>query len=159
MTPELFIGSLIGLFTAFLWAVSTNVYKTQSKEATPMAISALKMWAAMAFMTLIVILPFRTTPFYLPVESFFFLIASVTIGLIVGDIVYLTSQERIGVTYSFPIANIYPISTYIIAIFLVGEIIIISRILGIVITVIGVIVISREQANDNEELEKIDLIN
>jgi len=154
ITPELLIGSLIGLFTAFLWAVSTNVYKTQSKEATPMAISALKMWAAMAFMTFIVLLPFRTTPFYLPTESFFYLIASVTIGLVLGDIVYLTSQERIGVSYAFPIANIYPISTYIIAIFLVGETIIISRLLGIVLTVIGVTVISREQANKNEELEK-----
>ncbi|MGY5870760.1 MAG: DMT family transporter [Candidatus Thorarchaeota archaeon] len=157
-TPELLIGTLVGLFTAFLWAISTNVYKTQSDEATPLAISTLKMWAAMGFMSFIVIIPFRTTPFYVPYESLLFLIASVTIGLVLGDLAYLTAQERIGVSYAFPIANIYPISTYIIAIFLVGETIIISRFLGVVIAVIGVTLLSRAQADENEsqELAKFD---
>lgn len=151
ISPELLIGSVIGLFTAFLWAVSTNIYKTQSKEATPLAISALKMWAAMSFMTFIVILPFRTTPFYVPVESLIVLIASVSIGLVIGDLAYLTSQDRIGVSYAFPIANIFPISTYIFAIFLVNETIIISRFLGIVISVGGVVLISRGQVTNNKE--------
>ena len=150
ITPELLIGSLIGLFTAFLWAISTVIYKTQSDEATPIAISALKMWAAMAFMSFIVILPFRTTPFYVPYESLLVLIASVTIGLVIGDMAYLTAQERIGVSYAFPIANVFPISTYIIAIFLLGETIVISRFVGVIIAVAGVSLISREQAIKNE---------
>lgn len=158
ITPDLLIGSLIGLFTAFLWAISTNVYKTQSNEATPIAISALKMWAAMVFMSLIVILPFRTTPFFVPFESLLFLIASVTIGFVIGDMAYLTAQERIGVSYAFPIANVFPISTYIIAIFLLGETIIISRFVGVIIAVIGVTLISREQAVKNaaREMSKFD---
>jgi len=73
--------------------------------------------------------------------------------LVVGDLAYLTSQERIGVSYAFPIANIFPISTYLIAIFLVNEPIIISRFFGIVIAVIGVAVISREQVTNNEKQE------
>ena len=158
ITPELLIGSLIGLLTAFLWAISTNVYKTQSPEATPIAIAALKMWAAMAFMTFIVLLPFRTIPFYVPYESILILAVSVGISLVVGDMVYLTAQERIGVSYAFPIASIYPISTYIIAIFFIGETIIVSRFVGIIIAVIGVSLLSREQAvnNDSQELTKFD---
>jgi len=158
ISPELLIGSLIGLFTAFLWAISTIVYKTQSDEATPLAIASLKMWTAMAAMSLIVILPFRTTPFFMPYDSLLVLIASVIIGLIIGDIAYLTAQERIGVSYAFPIANVYPISTFVVAIFLVGETIIISRILGVVIAVIGVTIISREQAAENEsnDMKKFD---
>ncbi|MHA1136331.1 MAG: DMT family transporter [Candidatus Thorarchaeota archaeon] len=160
ITPDLLIGSLIGLFTAFLWAISTNVYKTQSKEATPLTIASLKMWTAMAAMSLIVILPFRTTPFFMPYESLLVLIASVTVGLIIGDIAYLTAQERIGVSYAFPIANVYPISTFIVAIFLVGETIIISRILGVVIAVIGITIISREQAavNESNDMKKFDWV-
>lgn len=158
ITPELLIGTMIGLFTAFLWAISTNVYKTQSNEATPLAISSLKMWAAMAFMSFIVILPFRTIPFFMPFDALLILIASVSIGLIVGDIAYLTAQERIGVSYAFPIANVYPISTYIIAILILGETIIISRFIGIIIAVLGVTLISREQAvkNESEEIAKFD---
>jgi DME family drug/metabolite transporter len=150
LTPEIIIGSLIGLFTAFLWAISTNIYKAQSKEATPLTIAALKMWGALAFMSVIVILPFRTSPFYVPFENVISLIASVTIGLVVGDLVYLISQERIGVSYAFPIANVYPILTYIVAIFLVSDTVIISRFVGILIAVLGVTLISREHALDNE---------
>jgi DME family drug/metabolite transporter len=160
VTPDLLIGSLLGLFAAFLWAISTNIYKTQSNEATPLAISALKMWTAMVFMSFIVILPFRTMPFVMPFESFLFLAVSVTIGLVIGDMVYLTAQERIGVSYAFPIANVYPISTYIIAIFLLDEVIVISRFMGVIVAVIGVTIISREQAfeNENEETMGIDSI-
>jgi DME family drug/metabolite transporter len=160
LTPELIIGSLIGLFTSFLWAISTIVYKSQSKEETPLAISSLKMWAALAFMSIIVILRFRTTPFYMPFENIIYLITSVSIGLVAGDVVYLTSQERIGVSYAFPIANIYPILTYIVAIFLVNEIIVISRLIGIIVAVTGVTLISREQAEKNkrEGITKFDAI-
>jgi drug/metabolite transporter (DMT)-like permease len=151
LTPDTIIGTAIGLFCAMLWAISTNVYKSQSEEATPLAISALKMWAALAFMSIIVILPFRNTPFYVPAENMIFLIGSVTIGLVVGDLVYLTSQERIGVSYAFPIANIYPILTYLVAIFLINDTVIISRFAGILIAVVGITLISREHAIDNEQ--------
>jgi len=150
LTPELSIGILIGLFTSLLWAVSTNVYKSQSNEATPLAISALKMWAALAVMSVIVILPFRTTPFYMPLDSLIFLVLSVTIGLVIGDSIYLISQERIGVSYAYPIANTYPILTYIIAIFLVNETVLLSRFLGIIVAVIGIALISRAQAANAE---------
>ncbi len=160
ITPELLIGSLIGLLTAFLWAISTNVYKTQSKEATPIAIAALKMWAAMAFMTFIVMLPFRTTPFYVPFESLLVLVISVAISLVVGDMLYLTAQERIGVSYAFPISSTYPIYTYMIAIIFLSETIIISRFVGIIVAVIGVSLISREQAahNESQNLSKFDAL-
>jgi len=160
ITPEVLIGSLIGLLTAFLWAISTNVYKTQSKEATPIAIAALKMWAAMAFMTFIVMLPFRTTPFYVPFESLLVLVISVAISLVVGDMLYLTAQERIGVSYAFPISSTYPIYTYMIAIIFLSETIIISRFVGIIVAVIGVSLISREQAahNESQNLSKFDVL-
>ncbi|TFG32136.1 DMT family transporter [Candidatus Thorarchaeota archaeon] len=160
LTPELVIGSLIGLLTAFLWAISTNVYKTQSKEATPIAIAALKMWAAMVFMTFIVMLPFRTTPFYVPFDSLLVLVTSVAISLVIGDMIYLTAQERIGVSYAFPIASVYPIFTYIIAITFLGELVIISRFVGIIVAVTGVSLISREQAitNASHNLKKFDAL-
>jgi DME family drug/metabolite transporter len=145
-SAELLLGSAIGLFTSFLWAISTNVYKSQSDEATPLAIAALKMWVAMTAMTLVALLPFRSSPFYMPFNSMLFLIASVAIGLVVGDFVYLISQERIGVSYAFPITSTYPILTYVMAVAFVGEVVIISRIVGILVAVGGIILISRSQS-------------
>ncbi len=145
-SSELILGSAIGLFTAFLWAVSTNVYQSQSKAATPLAISSIKMWVAMVAMALVAFLPFRTGAFYMPLESLLFLAGSVTVGLVIGDLVYLIGQERVGVSKAFPITSTYPILTYFIAVMFVGEEIIVSRILGVVIAVVGVILISRSQA-------------
>ncbi|MHA2424900.1 MAG: DMT family transporter [Candidatus Thorarchaeota archaeon] len=152
------LGVAIGLITAFLWGISTNVYKSQSDDATPLAISAIKMWAAFVFISIVVVLPFRTTPFYMPFESLVFLVGSVIIGLVAGDLVYLTAQERIGVAYAFPITNIYPITTYIIAIFLVSEPVIPLRFVGIAIAIVGVSLISQQQGNEEGEAKKKDFI-
>jgi drug/metabolite transporter (DMT)-like permease len=149
---DVLLGVGIGLLTAFLWGISTNIYKSQSDEATPLAISAIKMWLSGIVMTILVFLPFRTGPFNIPFTSIGFLIASVTIGLVIGDLVYLISQERIGVSHAFPIANIFPITTYIIAIFLVGEELIISRFLGVIIAIIGIALISNAQKTKNEDI-------
>jgi drug/metabolite transporter (DMT)-like permease len=146
-STDLYIGSAIGLIAAFLWAISTNVYKSQSDEATPLAISTLKTWMSLVVMGVLVMLPFRTTPFVMPLNSIIYLSASVTIGLVIGDIAYLTSQERIGVSYAFPIAATYPIATYVIAIIVVNEDVLFTRFVGIILAVLGVILISFEQAS------------
>ncbi|MHA1943086.1 MAG: DMT family transporter [Candidatus Thorarchaeota archaeon] len=156
-STDLLIGSAIGLIAALLWAISTNAYKSQSDEATPLAINSLKTWMSLAVMTVLVILPFRASPFFIPFDAIFYLVASVTIGLVIGDIAYLTSQERIGVSYAFPIAATFPISTYIIAIFLVNEVVLWTRFIGIILAVFGIILISRAQASTrNEEEESSD---
>ncbi|TXT54507.1 MAG: conserved membrane protein of unknown function [Candidatus Thorarchaeota archaeon] len=151
LSTDVILGVSIGLFTAFLWGISTNVYKSQSEEATPLAISVVKMWLSGAIMGIIVLVPFRTDPFYIPIESIFYLVASVTIGLVVGDLVYLIAQEKIGVSYAFPIANIFPITTYLFAIFLVGEELVWLRFVGVVVAIIGVIMISRASARKTED--------
>ena len=145
------LGSLIGLTAAILWAMSTNVYKSQSDEATPLAISTLKTWMSFVVMSILVMLPFRTTPFFVPSSAVIFLASSVTIGLVIGDLSFLTAQERIGVSYSYPIAATYPIFTYIIAIFIVDEVILWSRFIGIFLAVAGVMLISRAQATSDDE--------
>ena len=145
-SAELLLGSALGLTTSLLWAISTNVYKSQSGEATPLAISAIKMWAAMIAMSFLILLPFRTESFFVPIQSVFFLAASVTIGLVIGDLVYLISQERIGVSYAFPITSTYPVLTYIIAIVFVSEPVLVSRIVGVLVAVTGIMIISRSQA-------------
>jgi drug/metabolite transporter (DMT)-like permease len=151
-STELLIGTAIGLTAAFLWAITTNVYKSQSDEATPLAISTLKTWISLAVMSVLVIMPFRATPFFMPSGAIIYLAASVTIGLVIGDIAYLTAQERIGVSYAFPIAATYPIATYAIAIFTVGEEILLTRFSGVILAVFGVILISLEQRSiENHE--------
>jgi len=159
-STDLIIGTTLGLIAAFIWAISTNVYKSQSDEASPMAITTLKIWMSFVVMAVLVTLPFRTTPFFMPLHSLIFLSASMTMGFVIGDLAYLTAQERIGVSYAYPIAATFPIYTYIIAIFVVGEEILLSRFLGIIFAVFGIILISREQASvqNNDESNRFNRI-
>ncbi len=153
LQAEFLIGSIIGLLAAFLWAMATNVYKSQMDEATPLAISTLKTWMSLVVMTVLVMLPFRTIPFFVPLYAVFYLAASVTIGLVIGDIAFLTAQERVGVSYAYPIATTYPIFTYIIAIFVVSEVLLLTRFVGIFLAVSGVMLITRAQATSQNEEE------
>ncbi|MHA2379646.1 MAG: DMT family transporter [Candidatus Thorarchaeota archaeon] len=151
VTPELVLGTTIGFIASAMWAVSVVVYRSQSKEIRPLAISSIKMWVALAFMSIVVVLPFRSTPFFVPPNALLYLAISISLGAVIGDTIYLISQERIGVSYAFPIAMSFPILTYFLAIVFLGDVLVPSRLLGTVITVAGLILISREQNKADED--------
>jgi DME family drug/metabolite transporter len=154
VTPEMMMGVTTGLLATSIYAVSVVVYRSQSDSIRPMAISSIKMWVALAFMTVLVVLPIRSEPFYIPQEALAYLILSVIFGAVLGDYFYLTAQERIGVSYAFPIAMSFPIFTYLLAIAVGLEEPLLSRSAGILLTVIGVILISKEQGHDEDQSVK-----
>lgn len=154
LTPDILAGSLFALSGSALYAFSVVAYRSQSQEIRPLWIASVKMWVALGLMSLLVILPLGISPFAVPYESTVFLIASVLLGAVVGDTLYLVSQERIGVSYAFPIAMSFPILTYFLTIAFLGESLILSRLVGVIIAVSGIIVLSREQENNEEEKDQ-----
>jgi len=152
--PEMMIGIATGLLASAIYAVSMVVYRSQSDSIRPLAISSIKMWVALAFMTALVVLPIRSEPFYIPQEALAYLVVSVIFGAVLGDYFYLTAQERIGVSYAFPIAMSFPIFTYLLAIAVGLEEPLLSRSAGILLAVIGVILISKEQGHDEDHSVK-----
>jgi len=148
------IGIATGLLASAIYAVSMVVYRSQSDSIRPLAISSIKMWVALAFMTALVVLPIRSEPFYIPQEALAYLVVSVIFGAVLGDYFYLTAQERIGVSYAFPIAMSFPIFTYLLAIAVGLEEPLLSRSAGILLAVIGVILISKEQGHDEDHSVK-----
>lgn len=154
--PELFlIGVFLGLIGAALFGLSNVVYKSQSPEIHPIVINALKMWITLPVMLLLILVLLYPTGFNVPLESIPFLILSIIIGAGIGDLVYLTSQERIGVSRAFPIAMSFPLITYLLSIAFLLESILITRFIGSVLTVIGVSLITRELAQDDKVLEQL----
>jgi drug/metabolite transporter (DMT)-like permease len=98
---------------------------------------------------------------FLPLATIWLLSLSVLLGAVIGDTVYLWSQARIGVSYAFPIAMSFPILTFFMTVGFLGESFILSRLIGVVIAVIGIILISNEQnkpQQDNETSRKLDLL-
>ena len=154
VTPETMVGLATGLLASAIYAVSVVVYKSQSDSIRPLAISSIKMWVALAFMTALVVLPISSEPFYIPQDALAYLVVSVILGAVLGDFFYLTAQERIGVSYAFPIAMSFPIFTYLLAIAVGLEVPLLSRSVGIILAVVGVILISKEQGQNEDRSVK-----
>ena len=81
----------------------------------------------------------------MPIETLLALALSVFFAAGFGDVVYYQSQDRIGVSTAFAIANTYPIVTYFFAILFLGDIFIPVRFMGVILAITGIMLISREQ--------------
>ncbi|MCF2137864.1 MAG: DMT family transporter [Candidatus Thorarchaeota archaeon] len=157
---DIFIGSAAGLLASILYAISVVLYRSQSNDIHPIAVSSIKMWVSVVFMTLLILLPLGLNPFAVPTEAVIILALSIFLGAVVGDTLYLMSQERIGVTYAFPIAMTFPILTFIFTITFLNEPVVPLRIIGAVIAVAGTIVLALEQnqtAEQKKENRSIDV--
>ncbi|MFW9961389.1 MAG: DMT family transporter, partial [Candidatus Thorarchaeota archaeon] len=150
---ELLIGSLIGLLGSALYGLSIVVYRSQADEIGPVAVSSFKMWVALPFMAVIVLVLPGFDSIFLPLSAIAILGTSVILGAVIGDTIYLWSQERIGVSYAFPIAMSFPIMTYFLTVVFLGEAPVLSRLAGAIIAVVGVILISNEENRNQKEID------
>jgi drug/metabolite transporter (DMT)-like permease len=164
--PDLVIGVTAGILGAAFYGLSVVVYRSQSDEIRPVAVSSIKMWVAWPFMLLMTILLPGLSALYLPLTTILILGTSVMFGAVLGDTIYLWSQERIGVSYAFPIAMSFPILTFFFTVVFLNEQLILSRLAGAIIAVVGVITISNEQnrnqiadesENESEGQRRLDL--
>jgi drug/metabolite transporter (DMT)-like permease len=151
--PELFLtGVFMGILGAALFGFSNVVYKSQSMEIQPIAINAYKMWIALPVIALIVLLFLYPTGFNVSLTSIPFLATSVILGAGIGDLLYLTSQSRIGVSRAFPIAMTFPVITYLFSMVILQEAFLLHRLFGVILAILGISLITREQARQ----EKVD---
>lgn len=152
-TPSDFflIGVIMGLIGAGLFGLSNVVYKSQSGEIHPIAITTFKMWIAILPILIVVLFLLVPTGFNVPVTAIPFLILSILLGAGIGDLIYLTSQARIGISRAFPIAMTFPLFTYFFSVLFIGEPILLTRIFGVVLAVLGVSLITHEQTRQETE--------
>ncbi len=156
--PALFLGGVfMGILGAALFGMSNVVYKSQSNAIQPIAINAFKMWLALPVITLVVLLLLPLTGFNVPLASIPFLALSVIFGAGIGDLLYLTSQSRIGVSRAFPIAMTFPIITYFLSIFFLHEVLLLTRLVGVILAILGIGIITREQAIQDSDAIQINV--
>ena len=147
-SPELFlIGVVMGLIGAALYGFSNIVYKSQSESIHPFLINAVKMWIALPLMVGLVLIMLLFNPWTVPLTAIPMLALSILFGAVIGDFTYLTSQARIGVSRAFPIAMTFPLFTYLATVVFFGEPLLLTRLVGVILAIIGVIFISREQTD------------
>ncbi|MCZ6635706.1 MAG: DMT family transporter [bacterium] len=105
-------GEAVGLLSAFIWAVNSLIIRTQSFNVPPTLMNAIR--CAVAALFFWCLLPFnanlsdyaRVTPY-----EWACLMSSVTIGVVVGDTLYLWSIREIGVARTMALVGTTPITT------------------------------------------------
>lgn len=150
ISPEFFIiGAVMGIAGAALFGISNVVYKSQGAEIHPIAINAFKMWITIPVILIIVLILLVPTGFTVPLTSIPFLMLSIILGAGIGDLIYLTSQARIGVSRAFPIAMAFPLITYFFSVVFLHEPILFTRLVGAILAILGLSLITREQAKQH----------
>ncbi|MHA2078827.1 MAG: EamA family transporter [Candidatus Thorarchaeota archaeon] len=153
ISPDLILGAAAGIASSALYAIAVVIYKSQHEEIRPLTITAFRIWIVLPFMTLLGLLQFIVAPLIISIETVALLAIVILLSVVMADTVYFMSQERIGVSFAFPIAMSFPILTYFLAIIFLSETLVLSRFIGIIVAVSGIILISGDQ-NGGEEKQK-----
>ncbi|TFG11173.1 DMT family transporter [Candidatus Thorarchaeota archaeon] len=153
LTPDAIIGIAAGLIGAALYALSVVIYRSKADDVRAIMVGAIKMWVALPLMAVLALVLFGSSAFSIPLETSILLALSISLGAVIGDTLYLISQERIGVSYALPIAMSFPILTHVFTIVFLGELFIPSRFLGAFVAVAGIVLLSREQARIDPDTE------
>ncbi len=148
----------MGLIGVILYSISVVIYRSQRHGIRPLIISAIKMWIALPVIALLAVLFGETPLLMIPLGTVLVLGASVIVNAVIGDTLYIISQERIGVSYAFPISLSSPIFTFALAVWLLNEPFILSRLIGTVLAIVGVLLLSNEQEKmqETEDTKKFD---
>ncbi|MFX1266137.1 MAG: DMT family transporter, partial [Promethearchaeota archaeon] len=149
---DLVIGVSIGLLSAAFFAIQNVIIKWLGEDVRPVAANSIRMWVSFPLLIVFALNPFRQADFTMPLETMVVLALSVVFAAGLGDIVYYTSQDRIGVSPAFAIANTYPIATYFLVVLFLGEQFLVTRLIGLTLAICGIVVISIQlQASSSED--------
>ncbi len=139
------IGVLSALGATLLFGITNVIYKRIDKDISALDITFTRIWVSLLPAYFFSVLSAGTFEFEVPLESMPPLAVSMILGIVAGDTVYFLSQERIGVARAFPIAMSYPLGVYLLAALFLNEPVIIQRVFGAVLVVVGVGAIARTE--------------
>ena len=142
------VGILSALGATLLFGITNVVYKKIDDEIGVLNIVVSRVWVSLPLAYFFTIFSIGTVNITVPPESMIPLAVSMIFGIVIGDTMYFLSQQRIGVARAFPIVMSYPLVVYLMAALWLGEAVILQRIMGAVLVVIGVILISRAEYSE-----------
>ncbi|MHA2027334.1 MAG: DMT family transporter [Candidatus Thorarchaeota archaeon] len=153
LDPYVF-GVLSALAATVFFGATNIVYLRMSKDIGVMDIMFTRIWVSLPLAFVFAVGSLGSFDLTIPVDAMLPLAFSMVIGIMIGDGMYFLSQDRIGVSKAFPIAMSYPLLVYLLTALFLGEPVILQRIIGAVITVVGVGLIARAGQVENEGVAK-----
>lgn len=145
------MGILTALIAALLFATTNIIYKKYDREVSVLEIVITRMWVSFPLATLLILPPFNTDGVNVSFEGFLVLAFSMVTGALLGDGCYFASQAMIGVSKAYPIVMSYPLVVYALAALYLSEPVIVSRLVGAVLIIIGIGLIAQDTHEENND--------
>ena len=140
MDRNLIIGQLLGLLTAVCWAQNSLVYRYLGTKAGSDAVAHVRMWIALPAIILLAYFTEGTFfPTHLSSQTFLILFASGAIGYFITDMMLFNAYVWLGARETMVIMTLSPVATAIFSYFLFAERLRPIQVLGILLTILGVI--------------------
>jgi len=133
------IGEAASIGCAFTWALTSILLRSQSDRLHVLWLNGIRTLAGTG-MVLILATAFRPLSAFVTVPplSVFLLLVSVSIGLGLGDTLYLRSMSIIGVARAVPISGVYPLFAMLIAVSLLGEHLSWANVVGVLLLIAAI---------------------
>jgi drug/metabolite transporter (DMT)-like permease len=135
-----YIGELAGLVSACAWGATGIVIRAYLGAVPAVAVNSLRnSMSAAAFILIWIGLGSRPP---IPQTAVMLLVASMLVGLVLGDSLYFEALKRIGVARAMPISMGYPVMTSLLAALLLGERLTALSLIGMLATLLGVYLVA-----------------
>ncbi|HKM06269.1 MAG TPA: DMT family transporter [Sphaerochaeta sp.] len=159
MDRNLIIGQLLGLLTAVCWAQNSLVYRFLGTKVGSDAVAHVRMWIALpAIILLAYFIEGSFFPTSLSVQTYLVLFTSGVIGYFITDLMLFQAYVWLGARESMVIMTLSPVATAIFSYFLFAERLKPMQMLGILLTILGVITMvvggKKIKGGENEERQK-----
>ena len=140
------IGELAALGAALSWTVSALLYKKALEKVNPVSANIIRLSCTSGVLLVFLLVIGKLWVLWdLPVQIAVLAIVSGLVGLGLGDTLYLVSLRMVGVARAVPLTCTYPLFNLLWAVFLVGEPLTLSAVLGAVVIVLGIWLLSYEK--------------
>jgi DME family drug/metabolite transporter len=134
------IGVLAALASAFLWAATTVMMRSQSTRVDPISLNAWRsVTSALFFVVTIFALNKVSLLAQVPVPALLALCGSVMFGFVMGDTLFFKAMTLVGVSTALPISMTYPLYVLVIAVTFLGESVTWLTVFGTLLTIAGTV--------------------
>jgi drug/metabolite transporter, DME family len=147
------LGVLIALITSLSWAGSSTILKYLSSRVDAISVNTVRLWVGSASLVILMALLFllgqNGSLLQTHLWPILIVAASGILSNALGDTVYIMSLSYLDVSRAYPISqSMFPVMTLILAVFLLGESFAWFNIVGMVLVLVGIFVIVRNNKAD-----------
>lgn len=141
MERNLIIGQLLALLTAACWAQNSLIYRHLGSKIGTGAVAHVRMWIAFPAIALLSYVTEGTIfPTHLSLQTYLVLFTSGFLGYFLTDLLLFHAYVWLGARESMVIMTISPVASALFSYFLFAERLSLLQVLGILLTIAGVIV-------------------